>query len=361
MIGCDQKLKVENHVFDQSRKDEPKNKPTMQPASGTVSTFYARGLLDYLQYIDLNPNVIFDAAFIAELNDSGSRIPISRWQMMFERAIAYTGDSELPMKVAAQLRPQHLGMLGFAIMSSRTLADVVAILLRFEQLVDDVNTTHLVENGDDIELHWLPLLGPSLPFFMQQSLVCWAVIARQVTAQPTIICDVHFRFEAPQNIDIYQRIFGGNIYFNASVTKLVFHKSVLALPITLCDPATNSLLMTQVEKQLQSLTQPDFVQQLRAHLLANLASNQVSITDVAAAFEISPRTLQYQLNNYGLGYRSLLEQIRQERAEHYLRTTDLSLHEIAFLLGYSEQSPFQNAFRRWTGESPGCFRKNAER
>ena len=95
----------------------------------------------------------------------------------------------------------------------------------------------------------------------------------------------------------------------------------------------------------------------RKYLTAHLASNEVSINDVATAFGTSPRTVQNRLTEFGYGFRALLEQIRQEQAEHYLSTTDLSLNEIADLLGYSEQSPFQNAFKRWTGESPGSFRK----
>ncbi len=338
--------------------DERKNKPVAPPTTGSVSTFYARALLDYLKRINLNPEELFESALINELNDSGSRIPITLWRMMFERAIAETGDVDLPLKVASQLEPKHLGMLGFAIMSSQTLQDVVAILLRFEQLIDDVNTTTLVENGDFIELHWLPLLGPSIPIFMQQSLVCWAVIARQITSKPELICDAHFSFEQPTQLEIYQRIFGGNLYFNAQTTKLVIHRSALELPITLCNPATNSILMNQVEQTLQSLTQPNFLQRLRQYLISNLASNQLSVADAANALNISVRTLQYQLEECGLGYRNLLEQIRLEQAQHYLRTTDLSLNEITFLLGYAEQSSFQNAFRRWMGESPGSFRKN---
>ncbi len=344
-------------MSDQLRMEAQQCTPLPQPNTGTVGAFYARALLDYLYSIDIDPNTLFESAFITELNDSDRRIPIASWQKMFERAIAYTGDFDLPLKVAAQLQPKHLGMLGFAIISSRTLEDVVAILLRYEQLIDDVNSTHLVESGDNIELHWLPLFGTPLPIFMQQSLVCWAVIARQVTANPTIVCDAHFSFDAPYKCDIFQRIFGGTICFNAPVTKLVFHKSILALPITMNDPVTNKVLMTQVEKKFLAHTQPDFLQLLTEYLTANLASNRVSVTDAAHALGVSQRTLQYHLIEYGLGYRNLLEQIRQKQAEHYLSKTDLCLGEIAFLLGYSEQSPFQKAFKRWTGESPGNFRK----
>lgn len=347
-------------MIDPSHKDAQRNKSTMQPNEGAVSTLYASSLLDYLRSINLDPSILFEPAIIAELQESGGTISIFRWQMMLEQAVIYTGDVDLPLKVSAQLQPKHFGMLGFLVMSFRTARDVVENMLRFGPLISDIHDTILVKNGDYLEAHWIPKLA-STTTFMQQSLVGWAVMARQLTSMPTLKCDAYFSFPRPANIEIYQRIFGGNIYFDAPVTKLVAHQSVLDLPITLSDPATNSVLLAQVEKKLQFINQPDFLQELREYLIVSLPYDEVSITEVAAAFNVSPRTLQNRLAEFGYGYRTLLEQIREEQAKHYLSQTDLSLNEIADLLGYSEQSPFQNAFRRWTGESPGSFRKKAGR
>lgn len=345
-------------MIDQSHKAVQKNKQAIQP-DGTVSTIYASVLLDYLHSIDLNPATLFEPAILAKLNEPDGNILISQWQMLLEKAMTYTGDVDLPLKVAEKFRPKHFGMLGFVFMSCPTLGDVADILWKFGQLIAEINDIQFIESGDYFEAHWIRQLGPLLPIFMQQSLVAVAVMAREITSTPTIQYDVHFSFPQPDNIETCQRIFGGKIYFDAPITKLVAHKSILDLPIALSDPATNSVLLTQVEKKLQSITQPDFLQQLREYLIAHLASNQVSITDVATAFGISPRTVQNRLSDYGYGYRNFFEQIRQEQAEHYLSKTDLSLNEIADLLGYAEQSSFQHAFRRWTGESPGSFRKNA--
>ncbi|GAC1605987.1 MAG: hypothetical protein NVS3B3_05030 [Aquirhabdus sp.] len=294
-------------MIDPSHKDVQKNKSALQPAEGTVSTLYASSLLDYLRSIGVEPSILFEPTIIADLQESGGIISISRWQMMLEQAVAYTGDVDLPLKVSEQLQPKHFGMLGFLIMSFRTGRDVVDNMLRFGPLISDIHDTILVKNGDYLEAHWVPGLGPSTMTFMQQSLAGWAVMARQITSMPHLSCDVHFSFPQPANIEVYQRIFGGNIYFDAPITKMVAHQSVLDLPITLSDPATNSVLLTQVEKRLQSITQPDFLQQLREYLIAHLASNQVSINDVATAFDISPRTLQNRLTEVGYGYRALLK------------------------------------------------------
>ncbi len=328
---------------------------------GSVGTFYVRAILDYLHSIGVDPHVLYDAALIAELHVVGARLPLSRSQMMLETAIAYTRDSELPLKVGASIRPRHLGVFGFAAMSSHTLADVVTMLLHYEPLVGNAGIAQLVENGDDIELHRHPTSEGSSPVLLQQALACWITIARMLTAQPTAQCDVHFSFPAPADTALYSRIFGGQVYFDAPVTKMVFAKSLLALPLVEHDPTTHGLLMLQIEKTLQTLNQSTFLQKLYDHLSTHLISNDVGINDVAAAFEISPRTLQYQLASEGFSYHNLLEKVRQDHAERYLKSSNLSLCEIANLLGYSEQSPFQHAFKRWTGLSPGEYRRKHHR
>ncbi|MFC6628611.1 AraC family transcriptional regulator [Acinetobacter beijerinckii] len=324
-----------------------------------MSSVYVRALLDYLINIGIDPKNLFDNDLISAIHAQDRRISIPDWQRMFEKSIAFTNDSNLPLKVAEIQEPRYLGMLGFAAMSSRTLGDAISILVRFEQLVDDVNSVHLVEKNHLIELHWIPLSASS-PIFMQLSLACWIILARILTKQPTLECEAHFSFKKPLNLEAYYRIFGDAVSFEAESTKLVFDKSWLNLPITLFDSVTNHLLIGQAEEMLRTKNQPDFLKDLNRYLSANLATNQVTISEAANALNLTPRTLQFKLHELGLGYRTLLEKIRHEHAERYLKHTDLTLNEISFLLGYLEQSSFQNAFKRWTGKSPGSFRKSFE-
>jgi AraC-like DNA-binding protein len=324
---------------------------------GSVGTFYVQAELDYLRGIGIDPCQLYDDETIAEVKVIGGRIPIVRAEKMLQQAIAYTGDPDFALRVGASILPKHLGIFGFAAMSGQRLGDVVEMLLHYETLVTDFAVATLVANGDHIELHRHSTLYRVSPILLQQTLACWIVIARQLIARPHEPADAHFNFPAPANIALYREVFGGEVYFDAPVTKLVFHKSLLDQPLIQHDPATHSLLMLQVEKTFQSLIQSTFLQQLREHLSANLASNTDGINEVAAAFRMSARTLQNQLKAEGYSYRALLEKVRQDHAEHFLKNTDRSLLEIAALLGYSEQSPFQNAFKKWTGMSPGEYRR----
>jgi AraC-like DNA-binding protein len=74
---------------------------------------------------------------------------------------------------------------------------------------------------------------------------------------------------------------------------------------------------------------------------------------------MSTRTLQRRLRQQGIVYARLLEEVRRHLSSKYLADGNLSLGEIAYLLGYSESSAFNRAYRRWTGRTPSADRRAA--
>ena len=73
---------------------------------------------------------------------------------------------------------------------------------------------------------------------------------------------------------------------------------------------------------------------------------------------MTPRTLQRRLRESGLSFSQLVDETRQQLVLHYLRDPALELAEIAFLVGFSEAGSLARAFRRWTGTSPGEYRRH---
>ncbi|MFN2165755.1 MAG: helix-turn-helix domain-containing protein, partial [Anaerolineae bacterium] len=69
-----------------------------------------------------------------------------------------------------------------------------------------------------------------------------------------------------------------------------------------------------------------------------------------------PALWRDKLREEGTTYRTVLDELRQETALHYLERQDVPTVDVAFLLGFSEQSAFNHAFRRWTGTSPQQYR-----
>jgi len=105
------------------------------------------------------------------------------------------------------------------------------------------------------------------------------------------------------------------------------------------------------------LPQPsDFDRAVQQLLVRLLPEGEVSVDKVARALHQSTRTLQRRLADRGMSWQQLLDRTREQLARQYLRDPGLSLAEIGLLLGYSEQSAFTRAFRRWTGQTPQVFR-----
>ena len=119
------------------------------------------------------------------------------------------------------------------------------------------------------------------------------------------------------------------------------------------------LLQQHAERLLsrRAQYQPTIVDQVRAAIVRNLAQDRVRLAAIAEELGLSPRTLQRKLSEAGASYQAVLDGARFALAQDYLRQPGLSLADIAFLLGYQEQSAFTHAFKEWSGTNPGAWRE----
>lgn len=279
------------------------------------------------------------------------------WLALYEEAIEITGDPALPLRVGAAIQPSDYSMLGFAAMSCVNLAQAITVMQRYERLIQEVNATGLQVEGDRAELQWLPYLGPVSPIFMQLALASWAAVARHLTGRPQQTFEAHFTFLRPANADVYQEIFGQPARFSQPVTRLVFERTLLQQAVLFGDAATNQILLQKAEEQLLQADDSSIVCSVRQRIAATLASGKLSVETVAEELQMSPRKLQQLLTNEGSSFRKLLHDALFQRAKDYLADPTIRVSEVAFLLGYSEQSPFQAAFKNWAGMTPGAWRK----
>jgi AraC-like DNA-binding protein len=123
------------------------------------------------------------------------------------------------------------------------------------------------------------------------------------------------------------------------------------------DPQTNQILLAKAEEQLQQAGESGIVVSVRQCLAAG---GKLSVEAVAEDLQMSPRKLQQLLANEGSSFRKLLHEALFQRAKAYLSDPAISVSEVAALLGYSEQSPFQTAFKNWAGVTPGVWRKSLQ-
>jgi AraC-like DNA-binding protein len=115
-----------------------------------------------------------------------------------------------------------------------------------------------------------------------------------------------------------------------------------------------------LERVLAEIPQEDgMLVSVRRAVAEAMREGDPNLTRVAKKMAMSPRTLQRQLKEQGMEFKDLVDDTRRRFAQSYLRSRRNTLTEIAFLLGYSEASAFNRAFKRWTGTTPLAYRGQA--
>ncbi|GAA3956973.1 hypothetical protein GCM10022278_14410 [Allohahella marinimesophila] len=179
------------------------------------------------------------------------------------------------------------------------------------------------------------------------------------TIPPTL---VEFPHPAPAQAAVYEVLLGCPVRFDAAAIGLETPSSLLAMRIASSDPHLRDLLDQQAAAMLVQQPKPDaFLSRLQQLVADALHEGEPNAARLADQMDYSLRSFYRELARHGLRYRNVLADVRLRLARLYLADSRLASAEIALLLGYSEQSAFNRAFRGWTGSTPGEYRRRLRR
>lgn len=155
----------------------------------------------------------------------------------------------------------------------------------------------------------------------------------------------------------YVRYFGCTPHFARPAAGFVLRSADLDRRLRHDEPVHGSAM-----GELRSLVVPDTPSAARAVTEVTsmlLATGALTVELVAAQLQMHPRALQRRLAAEGTSYAALVDKVRRETAERYLRDTDISLDHLTRLMGYSEQSVLTRSCRRWFGRAPTAYRRGS--
>ncbi|MBI5924731.1 MAG: AraC family transcriptional regulator [Aquabacterium sp.] len=337
---------------------------THSHASGSTRASYAVAVIECLQQQGLDPNQVLGATRVGGIlqGRSDDRIALAEWLDIIDSACRFTGNPLFTLKVAEAIRLRHIGVLGFLLSTCGNLAQAGQILLRYEPLLDGVNTVDLHITERACTLVWLPLIDHPPPSLAMLAMAIWAHQIRWLTDRPDLTFGADFTFAPPtraEDLRALQATFGGPLKFNAPRSALIASRAALDLPIAQRDPVVHNLLKQRADAELESLssTIPGLPQDIEALLMRELLKGDATLPHISQLLGMPPRTLQSRLTCAGLNYRDLIERVRLKLALQHLSDHQTPLIQIANLLGYANQTGFQSAFKKWTGLTPGEFRR----
>ena len=337
------------------------------PLAGSVSVAYLQGLLDYLGRQGLDPAALLALVQLepAILAQREQRIAASTYLQLLGHGLRLSGDQNLGLHLGEAVRPGYYGVLGYLIMSCATLGDALHRQARYAVLVGNLGQVELLDEPSrpgleaQVAHRWQPLLPQLQRHCSEETLAAWVTFGRWVSGLDSEPSEVRFQHPAPADISEHQRIFRCPVLFGQADNALVYPKRLLSTPLGQADAEMRRMLDAYAERQLAVIRQGDSVlERARTLLATQLGSEAVDLERLAAGLALSPRTLQRRLREAGLSFSQLVDETRQQLVLHYLRDPALELADIAFLVGFSESGSLARAFRRWTGTSPGEYRRH---
>jgi len=185
-------------------------------------------------------------------------------------------------------------------------------------------------------------------------------ISREIAAPVSLnLFEVNFTQGVdPESVEVYEDYFACPVKFNQARLSLSFQQETLGQEIVHHDEVLHTLLGSQAEALLSQVPEDElFFGELSDAIMKSLHEGCAEADMVAKKLNMSARTLHRKLKDKGRVYRDILRDVRKSMAIKYLDDAKLTLIEISYLLGYSEQSTFTRAFSNWFGKSPLRYRK----
>ncbi|MDJ0783278.1 MAG: AraC family transcriptional regulator [Desulfosarcinaceae bacterium] len=245
-----------------------------------------------------------------------------------------------------------------------TIGSALENFIRYHRIMADIVQPQMRQTEERVFLYWeVPSADVGGPDLAEALLYIYQAMLTQLCQNRLQPLEIRFSHPAPADLDAYQEVFGAPLRFGAKRDELVLKRDALSLEIHLANAALYAVLERHAARIAGDIGQNTHWQRRVMGLINErlLKGARLDIDAVAAACALSRRSLQMRLTGEGTTFRHCVETIRRRMAQAYLARPEVSMCDLAFLLGYSEQSAFNHAFKRWTGQTPIAYRNALQR
>ncbi|MBD9415196.1 AraC family transcriptional regulator [Pseudomonas sp. PDM16] len=313
----------------------------------SVTVHYAQAILQAAERLAL--------PLPAELRQLGQevRIPLARQEALWEAFCTAAQDPLIGLRLGSALQVGHLDMVGALLMSCETLGEALEAFLEYYPIVGDGGEFSSCQEGDQLRLVYQPFYQVRREERVEAVLASLLHMSRWITGERIQPLELHFAHGPRGGEARYIELLGCPLRFDADDNALVFDRAALATPLIQANALMREHLRGLADSLLERLGNQSLAVRVQQQLRAQPRWGKERI---AEQLELSGRHLNRKLAEEGTSFKLLRDQVLHQMAEQRLRESP-RVAEVAEGLGFSDESSFAKAFRRWSGITPGQFRQ----
>jgi AraC-like DNA-binding protein len=294
------------------------------------------------------------------LGDPDGRVPAAHVVRLWEFLPEVLADDSFGVSLAALAAGAPLSVGWWVVWSSPTLRQGLEQGVRYQRLLhDQARGEFSLDSREGVYRHQVGALPERAPrHAIEFGFASFARFARRATGRDIAPSRVSFQHAAPRDLAQHRAAFGHRIEFNQERDELAYDRETLELPLLTADASLQEVVESHARGLLRSFPDDGGLDaRLRQAICEQLRRGPLALEVIASRVGMAPRTLQRRLGQEGTSFASVVDSVRHELAEGYLRDRRVSVQETAFLLGFSDVSAFHRAFVRWTGQTPRRFQE----
>jgi len=334
------------------------------PEPGTIAICFVAAALQSVRARDLNADELLAQVGLSPnlLQVPQARVSAKHYGALW-RTIALALDDEFFGQDSRRMKAGSFAMLCHSVLGCKTLGHALDRSLRFYALIlDDISGTLMRDAKEArIVLHERDagairrVFAHELLLMLLYGVSCW-LVGRRIP-----ILRTEFSYSEPPYSAEYRLMYCADLSFNRPNTAIAFEASYLDLPVVQNERTLKEFLRTAPESILLKYKNgSSLAARVRRRLRQLLPGEVPDFEGLADELNLTPATMRRRLHEEGESYQSIKDQLRRDLAISYLSHSSRSVMDIALELGFSERSAFHRAFRKWTGASPGEFRRTLQ-
>jgi AraC-like DNA-binding protein len=285
-----------------------------------------------------------------------TRIPHRLAMAVLDAWVRSTGDETVGLRAGASAEPGDFDPIEQTARCCSTLREAFDCTARYMHLVNEAMEVSIVDYGD--QALWRSRVTDGVPQpraandFVLVSAARFSMRCARIDRSPR---EVHFMHQAPGDVSVYSAFGGATLRFGMPHNGYVIDKAFLDLPAR----GANARMHAAFESYARELSERSALgtrSRVRDAIVERLGTGEMCMEAVAAALAMSVPTLRRRLEDEGTTFTDLVDDVRRDLADRYLRDPQRSISEIATLLGFAHAPAFHKAFRRWKGVTPSEHR-----